>query len=77
MNRKKLTKSQLEEKKSAQASATKGLKKLIKPGTTVYSVLRYRNRSRTGGVVAYLIIHKGRIINISANIADALGLQVG
>jgi hypothetical protein len=61
------------EKEASKKTAIRGLKKMLKPGSTLYSVLRHRSPSRLVGVVAYLVIRKGKVINISANIADALG----
>ena len=53
------------------------LRKMIKPGTTVYTVLNSVSASGMSRDISLFIVHKGAIRNINALAADACGHALG
>lgn len=73
------------EKRAEQAEALAWLRQHVKPGTTVYTVLRHVSRSGMLRHISLLFVESGKIVDISWYVALALeyklardgGLKVG
>jgi hypothetical protein len=63
------TKEQLQERKDAQEE----LRKILKPGQTVYTILRHVSKSGMSRTISVVIVEAGEIREISWLVARALG----
>jgi hypothetical protein len=55
--------------------AIKHLRKMLKPGSTVYTVLRNVSRGGTSRDIDVYMIHKGELVFLSGWVGKAIGLK--
>lgn len=62
--------------KNEATEAVERLRKLLKPGDTVYTVLRHVARSGMSRSVSVVVVRKGEPLRLDHTVATALGLRV-
>lgn len=63
------------DRKEIMLNATKELAKVIRPGDTVYILQKYKSRTSIDRSIAVLVIHEGKIKNVSALVSEALNAK--